>query len=70
MSRLQWIDLGNHNEACMVDPETCGAAGGAISIWTRVLKSFYFGGLLTTNDLVGSHVSTGVNIYAIKKILK
>ena len=53
-----------------VDPETCGTAGGAISIWTRVLKSLYFGGILTTNDVVGSHVSTGVNIFTIKKILK
>ena len=50
----------------MVDPETCGAADGAISIWTRVL-SIYFGGFLTTNDFGGSHGSTGVTIYTIAK---
>ena len=32
----QWIDLGVHTEACMTLPETCGAAGGAISLWFRV----------------------------------
>ena len=31
--RNQWVDLGIHTEACMTRPETCGAAGGAISMW-------------------------------------
>ena len=44
MSRGQSIDLGVHFEACMVDPETCGAGGGAVSMWMRVLS---------TNNLVG-----------------
>ena len=32
----QWVDLGIHTEACMTQPDTCGAAGGAISMWVRV----------------------------------
>ena len=48
----------------MVDPEICGAAGGAISIWTRVL-SIYVGGFLTTNNFSTSYGSTGITIYTI-----
>ena len=32
------IDLGIHTEACMTRPETCGAAGGAISVWVNVIE--------------------------------
>ena len=32
-TRSQWVDLGIHTETCMSRPETCGVAGGAISIW-------------------------------------
>ena len=31
-TRRQWVDLGIHTEACMTDPRTCGAAGGAVSV--------------------------------------
>ena len=33
--RQQWINLGNHPEACMTRPETCGHTGGAVSLWVR-----------------------------------
>ena len=33
----QWIDLGVHTEACMALPGTCGTAGGAISLWVKVI---------------------------------
>ena len=33
----QWIDLGTHTYGCMIQPETCGAAGGAISVWLKVI---------------------------------
>ena len=29
----QLVDLGTDTDACMTRPETCGAAGGAISLW-------------------------------------
>ena len=35
-TKRQWVHLGIHTEACMTRPETCGAAGGAISLWVRV----------------------------------
>ena len=35
-SRSQWVDLGIHTEACMTRPQTCGAAGGAISVWINI----------------------------------
>ena len=58
----EWIDLGVHYEACMTDPQTCGAAGGAISIWLR-LQSVHVGGLLTTRtrSTIGTK-STGITI--------
>ena len=58
------MDLGVHHGACMFDPETCGAAGGAVSIWMRVFP-IYLGGLLSTNNFSTSYGSTGVTIYTI-----
>ena len=45
-----WIDLGIHIEACMTDPETCGEAGGAISLWLRVIDcpTALWAGIVTT----------------------
>ena len=36
--KRQWVDLGIHTEACMTRPETCGEAGGAISLWINVIE--------------------------------
>ena len=47
-TRNQWIDLGVHPEACMTIPETCCAAGGAISFWLRIINCSHHGGILTT----------------------
>ena len=33
----QWVDLGIYTEACMTRPDTCGAAGGAITLWVNIL---------------------------------
>ena len=38
-SRSQWIDLGVHTEACMTCPETCGATGGAVSFWVKLVAT-------------------------------
>ena len=35
-TKSQWVDLGIHTEVCMSLPETCGAAGGAISAWVKM----------------------------------
>ena len=58
----QWIDLGVHYEACMTDPQTCGASGGAISIWLRLHSSGNDGGFLTTRNKDGTGSSTGIFI--------
>ena len=34
-TKKQWVDLGIHTEACMTQPDTCSAAGGAISLWVN-----------------------------------
>ena len=36
-TKQEWIDLGTHTEACITQPETCGAAGGAISVWVNLI---------------------------------
>ena len=42
------IDLGIHTEACMTRAETCGVAGGAISVWMNVIDCSATGGLLSS----------------------
>ena len=56
-SKGQSIDLGVHFEACMVDPKTCGAAGGAISMWMRVFGPQ--GGILTTITHQTEYINAG-----------
>ena len=46
----------------MTDPETCGDAGGAISIWLRLHSSGNDGGFLTTRNKDGTGSSTGIFI--------
>ena len=46
----QSIDLGIHIEACMTRQETCGAAGGAFSIWLRLTDCPHSAGIITTID--------------------
>ena len=36
-TREQWVDLGIMEKACITRPETCGAAGGAVSFWIRIV---------------------------------
>ena len=67
-SRQQWIDLGVHHGACMIDPETCGANGGAISMWMKLLTG-YEGGFLTTMNQTGEYDSTGIGIWHIQNYI-
>ena len=57
-TKRQWVDLGTHTEICMIRLETCGAAGGAISLWVRLNHCPDWSGILTTH---GS--GTGFEIY-------
>ena len=36
-TKTQWVDLRIHTEACITQPDTCSAAGGAISLWVNIL---------------------------------
>ena len=47
-TKRQWVDLGIDTEACMTLPETCGAAGGAISLWMNVIDCQWFGGTVSS----------------------
>ena len=48
-TKKQWIDLGVHTESCITRPDTCGAAGGAISLWMNLLECpSLYGGIITS----------------------
>ena len=34
-ARKQWVDLEILKEACITNPETCGAAAGSVAFWMR-----------------------------------
>ena len=50
-SRSQWIDLGIQAEACMTRPQTCGEAGGAVSMWVKVINCPVGHGIIGTNQV-------------------
>ena len=49
-TKSQWVDLGIHTEACMTQPDTCSAAGGAISLWLKVNECPDGAGIFTTTQ--------------------
>ena len=48
-TKKQWVDLGIHTESCMTGPETCGAAGGVISVWVNAIECPDVCGILSTD---------------------
>ena len=60
-TKSQWIDLGIHSEACMTRPETCGAAGGAISLWVNLFDC-PFGAIIST--LVDGSQGAAINCFS------
>ena len=61
-SKSQWIDLGFHPEVCLTQRYGCGVAGGAVSLWLRLIE---VGGILTTrsDQSGGFRFATGLNIF-------
>ena len=61
-SRSQWIDFGFHPEVCLTQRYGCGVAGGAVSLWLRLIE---VGGILTTrsDQSGGFRFATGLNIF-------
>ena len=48
-SKKQWADMGIHTKACITRPETCGAAGGAISVWIKIVDCLnQYGGVISS----------------------
>ena len=64
-TKRQWIDLGVHTEACITHPETCGAAGGSVAFWMRVID--YDSGCWGIISSTGSR-TTGFRIYTTYKL--
>ena len=56
----QWVDLGIHTEACMAQSDTCGEAGGAISLWVNVIDCPSHGGGIVSSR---QYRTTGSVIY-------
>ena len=46
-TKEQYVYLGFHTDICMTRPETCGAAGGAISVWINLIGCTH-GGIIST----------------------
>ena len=61
-SKNQWIDLGFYPEVSLTRRCGCGVAGGAISMWLRLIEC---GGIITTRSLPsdGFSLATVLNIY-------
>ena len=66
-AKRHWVDLGIHTEACMTQPETCGAAGGAISLWVRVLACPTFGGIVTSAN---NPITTASALYCTDRYVR
>ena len=62
----QWVDLGIHTEACMTRPETCGAAGGAISLWLNVIDCSPGDGIISSYD----YLRTGLIVFCYSENIR
>ena len=64
-TKRQWVDLGMFKAACITHPETCGAAGGAVSFYMRV--GYYESGYW---EIISSTKRgfTGFRIYTTDKV--
>ena len=39
LTEKQWVNMGTFSPlACFVIPTTCGAAGGALTVWMKILE--------------------------------
>ena len=54
-----WIDLGIQTGACMTQLDTCGAAGGAISMWLKIHGEDDTTGVITSMDQIDGYFTTG-----------
>ena len=59
----QWVDLGIHTDICLTQPETCCAAGGAISLWVK--RSDQDGEIVSTQFYESSGIGIFYSFYRI-----
>ena len=62
-TQKQWLDFGEHTEACMTRPGTCGAEGGAVSYWMNLFQAgrYYRAGVISSRK--GGHA--GFEVYVL-----
>ena len=66
-SQNQWIELGYHSDVCLTHRYGCGEAGGALSMWLRLIDCPARSGIITSR--AGRSVSpTGFNIACINPL--
>ena len=46
----QYLELGDQSQACITIPESCGAQGGAISVWVKLIGCQNGGGIISSQD--------------------
>ena len=46
-----FFTFGIHTEPCMTKPETCGASGGAVSLWMKVVDCPGSGGIVSSERM-------------------
>ena len=47
-SQKAWVNLGNLSTvACIVVPESCGLAGGALSVWIKIEDCPNYAGIIS-----------------------
>ena len=66
----QWIDLAVQNETCMTQPETCGAAGGAVSLWLKINDCPKNAGILSTANGSTNISQEGISIHCLDDQLR
>ena len=63
LTENQWVDLGNLSAvACLPLPDSCGTAGGAMSVWIRILDCPDGTGIISSFD-----VMTGFHVFCINQ---
>ena len=58
LTEKQWVNMGTISPlACFVIPKMCGSAGGALSVWMKILECQKETGIITS--LNASEISEG-----------
>ena len=65
-AQRQWVSLGNLSVACLTKAQTCGSAGGALSVWIKLGATDYpTGGIISSFDY-----SEGFQVFVYNNALR